>query len=335
MRWALVGPGRIAHAFTRALASLPDAELAAVIGRDAGRARAFAQAAWPAERTPPDVATELTSRLAQGDIDAVYVATPHAQHAEAVAVALQAGCGVLCEKSLTPGHAQAAPLVALARERGVFLMEAVWTRFLPAYGQVQRWLAEGAIGRLRGVQSTFCFHTPFDPASRVFDPALAGGALLDIGIYNLTVTRWALQQALGHVPEPQAVSVHGHLAATGVDQTVAATLDFGQGLVAQFTCSVQMQADNTLRLMGDEGCIVLPQRFWMAERAELHRGGQAPVVAETPFDCNGLEYEITEAMRCIRAGRVESPVMPLDESLATLRWMDQLRAQLGVRYPWE
>ena len=131
IRWAVVGPGRIAQAFAKALHSLPEAELVTVCGRDTTRAEAFARDCTPPGKPVPDTCTDLAARLARGDIQAVYVATPHAQHAQAVDTALRAGCGVLCEKSLTPGRAQAEPLVALARERGLFLMEAVWTRFLP------------------------------------------------------------------------------------------------------------------------------------------------------------------------------------------------------------
>lgn len=335
MRWLLVGPGRIAHSFAKALHSLPDAELVAICGRDAARAEAFARDCTPAGKALPEVCGDLVARLARGDIHAVYVATPHAQHAEAVAAALHAGCGVLCEKSLTPGRAQAEPLVALARERGLFLMEAVWTRFLPAYAQVKRWMDEGAIGQLRGIQSSFCFPVPFDPNDRLYDRARAGGSLLDVGIYNLTATRWALQQALGHVPEPVAMDVRGELAPTGVDRHVAATLHFDGGITSQFICGFALRSDNALRLMGDAGCIVLPKHFWMAQRVELHQGFGPPVVVDTPFACNGLEGEIAEAMRCIRAGLHESPAMTPQETLATLGWMDQLRAKLGVRYDWE
>ena len=335
MRWLLVGPGRIAHSFAQALHSLPDAELVAVCGRDAARAEAFARDCTPAGKALPEVSGDLVARLARGDIHAVYVATPHAQHAEAVSAALHAGCGVLCEKSLTPGRAQAEPLVALARARGLFLMEAVWTRFLPAYAQVKRWMDEGAIGQLRGIQSSFCFPVPFDPHDRLYDPARAGGALLDVGIYNLTATRWALQQALGHVPEPVAMDVRGELAESGVDRHVTATLHFEGGIASQFICGFALRSDNALRLMGDAGCIVLPKHFWMAQRVELHQGFGPPVVVDTPFACNGLEGEIAEAMRCMRAGLVESPAMSLNETLATLGWMDQLRARLGVRYAWE
>lgn len=335
LRWAVVGPGRIAQAFAKALHSLPDAALVSVCGRDAGRAAAFARDCTPAGKPLPDTCTDLPARLARGDIDLVYVATPHAQHAEAVEAALRAGCAVLCEKSLTPGRAQAEPLVALARERGLFLMEAVWTRFLPAYAQVKRWMDAGAIGRLRVIQSSFCFPVPFDPNDRLYDPARAGGALLDVGVYNLTATRWALQQALGHVPEPEALDVRGELAPTGVDRQVTATLHFADGISSQFVCGFAQRSDNSLRLLGDAGCIVLPKHFWMAQRVELHQGFGPPEVVDTPFACNGLEGEIAEAMRCVRAGLVESPLMTLDESLATLGWMDQLRARLGVRYPWE
>ena len=339
IRWAVVGPGRIAQAFAKALHSLPEAELVTVCGRDTTRAEAFARESTPPGKPVPDTCTDLAARLARGDIHAVYVATPHAQHAQAVDTALRAGCGVLCEKSLTPGRAQAEPLVALARERGLFLMEAVWTRFLPAYAQVKRWMDAGAIGRLRGIQSSFCFPLPFDPNDRLYDPARAGGALLDVGIYNLTATRWALQQALGHVPEPVAMDVHGELAPTGVDRHVAATLHFNDGspggITSQFMCGFALRSDNALRLMGEAGCIVLPQHFWMAQRVELHRDFGPPEVVDAPFACNGLEGEISEAMRCMRAGLVESPGMTLDETLATLGWMDQLRARLGVRYAWE
>ena len=335
LRWALVGPGRIARSFAQAAHSLPDAELVAVCGRDAARAEAFVRETTPAGKAAPEVCGDLVARLLRGDIHAVYVASPHAQHAEAVAAALHAGCGVLCEKSLTPGRAQAEPLVVLAHERSLFLMEAVWTRFLPAYVQVKRWLDEGAIGRLRGIQSSFCFPMPFDPNHRLYDPARAGGALLDVGIYNLTLTRWALQQALGRVPEPLAMDVHGELAPSGVDRHLAATLHFEGGISSQFMCGFAVRSDNSARLLGETGCIVLPSNFWMAQRVELHRGSSPPEAVDTPFACNGLEGEIIEAMRCMRAGLVESPLMTHAESLATLGWMDQLRARLGVRYAWE
>ena len=335
MRWAVVGPGRIAHRFAQALAGLPDAQLVAVHGRDNERAQAFAQRYTAAEQPAVRVFTELDTLLAHSEVDAVYVATPHALHGAAVQAALLHGKPVLCEKPLVPNLAQGRALVDLAQQHQVFLMEAVWTRFLPLYAQVGSWLREQAIGPLRSLQSSFCFNAAYDPNSRLFNPALAGGALLDIGIYNLTITRWVLQQAWGACPEPTHWSVQGRLAPTGVDQHVAATLVFEGGLSSQFTCALDAASNNALLIQGEHGTIHLPHNFWQATQAVLQRTGQPSERVDAPFAINGFEGQIQEAMRCIRAGLGQSPVMPHSESLATLAWMDRLRASLGVRYPGE
>lgn len=335
MRWAIVGPGRIAHRFAQAVAGLPDAQLVAVHGRDAARAQAFALQHSQAALAPVRVFADLDTLLDQRDIDAVYVATPHAMHGPPVQAALLRGKPVLCEKPLVPNLAQGQALVDLARQRRVFLMEAVWTRFLPLYAQLGSWLRDQAIGPLRGLQSSFCFKANDDAHGRLFNPALAGGALLDIGIYNLTVTRWVLQQAWGACPEPAQWSVHGRLAPTGVDMQLAATLVFESGLSSQFTCALDAASDNALLIQGEHGYIRLPHNFWQATQAVLQRTGQPPQTVDAPFAINGFEGQIVETMRCIRAGLCESPVMPHSESLATLAWMDRLRASLGVRYPFE
>lgn len=336
--WALVGPGRIAHRFAEAVTGIPGARLRAVVGRDAARAAEFA-ARWAA----PQSGTELAAVLDDPAVDAVYIATPHAQHGEPIRACLQAGKPVLCEKPLVPHGALGRELVALARARGVFLMEAVWTRFLPAYALAGGWLREGRIGALRAIQSSFCFPAPFDPRSRLFDPALAGGALLDIGIYNLTATRWALQTQQppgGTCSEPLQLHLHGELAPSGVDRRVTGTYLFPGGISSQFVCGLDGWADNSLRLYGELGTITLPSPFWGAAEAWLQLGrpgveAHPPERAAAPHRINGFEYEIEEAMRCIRAGLVESPLLPHDETLAVLAWMDEIRARLGVRYPFE
>ena len=332
--WGLVGPGRIAQRFADAVHRLPAQRLVGVQGRDAARAAAFA-AAWTKDGATVQATTDLDALLADAAIDGVYIATPHAFHGAAIERALQAGKAVLCEKPLVPDAATAERLAELARARGVFLMEAVWTRFLPVYEVVAGWLREGAIGPLRAIQSSFCFDTPFDAASRAFDPQQAGGALLDIGMYNLSATRWVLQQALGTVDEAPAMHAHVLRGPTGVDHRLSVMLGFADGIASQFVCGFDGAADNGLRILGQHGHITLPDTFWEARRAVLCRSGEAPVTVERPFGINGFEYEIAEAVRCIRAGAVESPVMPHAETVATLRWMDALRARIGVRYPFE
>jgi predicted dehydrogenase len=333
--WGLIGPGAIAHQWAEVVQTLPGMHLRSVHARDAGRAADFVQRWARPERPAPQAVAELDTLLADPLIDAVYIATPHSHHGAFVRRCLQAGKAVLCEKPLVPTRAEAAELVALSQQRGFFLMEALWTRFLPVYAQVRQWLQAGAIGTVQGVQSTFCFPVPFDPHSRLFDPGLAGGTLLDIGIYNLAATRWVLESVHGVCPEPLSLQASGVLAPSGVDQRVAATLCFAGGVVSQFICAFDAVADNGLRILGSQGCITVPAPFWGATEAQLQRPGQDVVRCLAPHAINGFEGEIEETVRCVRAGLCESPQVPHAETLALLGWIDTLRRQLGVRYPFD
>ena len=333
-RWGLIGPGGIARRFAGAVRHLPACSLVAVAGRRRERAQAFADA-WADGDATIAVASSIPELLARTDLDAVYVATPHAFHPEAVHACLDAGLPVLCEKPLAPTAAQARAMVAHARERGVLLMEAMWTSFLPVYAEVARWLQRGAIGELRAMQSSFGLSNPFDAHHRCYDAAQAGGALLDIGIYNLAVTRWVLEQAQGRCPDLSSVQAHAVLAPTGVDQRLSAQLQFDGGVVAQMFCAFDTVADNSFRIQGEGGSIVMPTDFWQATRAALSTAGGESVQIDCPFDINGFEGEILEAMRCVRAGQIESACMPHAETLALADWMDGIRRQVGVRYPFE
>ncbi|MEK8051258.1 Gfo/Idh/MocA family oxidoreductase [Ideonella sp. DXS22W] len=333
--WGLIGPGRIAHRFAEVVQQRPGMHLHAVQGRDAGRAQAFAAQWARAGRPVPQVAADVAALLADPAVDGVYIATPHAQHAQAIEACLQAGKAVLCEKPLVATLPQAQRVVALARERGVFLMEALWTRFLPAVAAARAWLDAGEIGAVQHVQSSFCFAAPYEPDSRIWNPALAGGALLDLGVYNLAMSRWALEPAPGRCPPLARLHVDGALAPTGVDRRVAGSLVFDGGAVAQFVCAVDGQGENALSIQGERGCIRLAEPFWGATQATLQRHGQPPVLLQRPHEINGFEGEIDEAVRCVRAGLPESPTMPLDETLALAGWMQEIRRRLGVRYPFD
>jgi predicted dehydrogenase len=325
--WALVGPGAIARRFAAALKGVPGARLAAVASRDGERAGAFAHE-WGDAGT---VSGDLARALARPDVHAVYVCTPHPHHAAAVHAALEAGKPVLCEKPLTPSAAATRPLVALAAARRVFLMEAVWTRFLPVYDQVRAWLDAGAIGAVHAMQSCFVIDRPFEPGNRRYTAALGGGALLDIGIYNITVSRMVLPG----VPV-QGWDLRAVLGGENVDVQLSATLDFGAGRTSQFHCGWYGGADNDFRIVGERGHIVVHGGgFWQSTAATLFRDGDAPQVAEAPFRVNGFEYEIEEVMRCVRAGLIESPRLPPAESLAIVELLDAMRARIGVRYPFE
>lgn len=327
--WAIVGPGSIAGRFAEAVTRLPETRLAAVCGRDAARAAAFAA------RHASDVAVHdsVNAMLADPAVEAVYIATPHGFHAEAVIAALRAGKPVLCEKPLTVDARTAEALAALARGRGVFLMEALWTRFLPIYEQVARWLGDGEIGELRGIQSSFAFDIPFDPHGRHFDPAQGGGALLDIGVYNLSMTQWAMKAAFGACPAVESIEASGLAAPTGVDQRVAASLRFAGGVVSQLFCAFDCQADRGLRLFGARGVISVPERFWEGTEASLRHGLDAPTVVQRPFEINGFEGQVREATQAIREGRSESAVLPLADTVEVARWTERIRERCGFAAP--
>ena len=331
--WGLVGPGRIAHKFAQVVQQRPGLHLAAVCGRDRGRAQAFASQWARPDRPVPRADDRLQSMLDDPAIDAVYVATPHAQHAEAVEACLRAGKPVLCEKPLVATRAQALRVLALARERRVFLMEALWTRFLPVYDAVGEILAGGRLGAVQHLQSSFCFPAPLDPDGRLYNPALAGGALLDVGIYNLAMSRWALARATGACPPIARLEAVGRRAPTGVDARVAATLVFEGGAVAQFVCAFDGLGENALSIQGERGRIRIAAPFWGATDAQVELEGEPAQLLHRPHAINGFEYPVEEAVRCIRAGLTESPGMPAAESLALADGLQALREQVGVRYP--
>ena len=333
--WAIVGPGAIAHRFAQAVQQLPEARLVAVHGRDQGRAEAFARTWSEVGAAAVPVFIEIDAMLQDASVDGVYIATPHAFHAATIRRCLLAGKPVLCEKPLVVNEVLASELVAISRQRGVFLMEALWTRFLPIYSTVNEWLSAQAIGEIRGLQSSFCFNVPFNPQTRHFDPALAGGSLLDVGIYNLSMTQWALRAALGQCPKLDSVAASGVIGPTGVDHRVAASLEFSGGVVSQFQCGFDGRADRSFRIFGELGVINVPTQFWEATTAILQRGDEPAEVVHRPFRINGFEGEIEEAMRCITGGAIESPAMPHADTVATAAWMDRIRAIVGVRYPFE
>jgi predicted dehydrogenase len=333
--WAIVGPGAIAHRFADAVHRLDNAHLVIVQGRSLERAREFAHE-WSRDGVAPLRATESFDEiLSDPAVHGVYIATPHAFHADAIERCLRAKKPVLCEKPLTTDAETAAKLFALAREHNTFLMEAVWTRFLPTYDAVGDWLRIGAIGIVRNMQSSFCFNTPWNPAARHFDPAQAGGALLDIGIYNLTVTRWALQMALGRCPEAHTIDAHGVIGPTGVDHRISATLHFPDGIASQFVCGFDSDAENAFHIFGECGTITIHKNFWGATSATLSKHNTEPITINKPFHINGFEGEIIEAMRCVDDRQIECERMSHNETLQTLQWMDQIRRIVGVRYPFE
>ena len=323
IQWGIVGPGHIARKFANDMKAAAGGRLRAVASRDMKRARSFA------DEFGAELAFDDLAALAHDDsVDIVYIASPHPAHFETAKLLLDAGKPVLCEKPLAVNARQARELIDLAQARRVFLMEAMWTRCLPIYARVREWLDAGRIGRPSVVTSCFCIRAPQDPTNRWFNPALGGGALLDLGVYNLAVS----QLVMGRRPEHVAATAR--ISQTGVDEYLAASLRYPDGGLAQITCGLGGDFDNSLVIGGDKGFIRLPSRFIHADEAVLNVDGKSETVRE-PMRAGGFEYEIEDAMRCLRAGEIESSLMPHADTLATMETMDEIRRQIGVHYPGE
>lgn len=322
LRWGIIGPGRIAYAFADALKVVEGTELYGVASRDEERGRAFAQ-----QYHVPQVYTSYEQMAQDPLVDAVYIATPHRFHHEQTLLCLEAGKPVLCEKSLTVNARQAQELIALAQSKNLFLMEALWTRFLPIYAQVREWLDAGLIGDVKLLNASFGFRIPRDVEDRLLNPDLAGGTLLDMGIYPIAMCQWVCG-------DPAAFSVHGYLGETGVDEFAAATLQYANGVVAQFVTNFVTTTPNDFTIFGSEGHIRVHPNFWGGTKATLVTEGQELTISR-PFRATGFEYQIEEAVRCIKAGFIESQGMPHAQSLANMRLMDQMRTQLGLTYAYE
>ncbi|MEW2255231.1 Gfo/Idh/MocA family oxidoreductase [Streptomyces sp. NPDC047869] len=326
VRWGILATGGIAAAFAADLVDLPDAEIVAVASRRREPAEAFAER-FGVTRAYGD----WESLAADPDIDVVYVATPHAAHRAAAGLCLTAGRNVLCEKAFTLNAREAGELVALAKEHDRFLMEAMWMYCNPLVRRLKALVDDGAIGEVRTVQADFGLAGPFPAAHRLRDPELGGGSLLDLGVYPVSFA----QLLLG---EPDAVAASAVLSAEGVDLQTGALLSWESGALASLHCSIAGGTGTTASVTGSLGRIDIPTGFFHPERFVLHRDGRdSEEFTADPADGprTSLRHEAAEVMRALRAGERESPLVPLDGSLAVMRTLDAIRERTGVRYPGE
>jgi predicted dehydrogenase len=293
-----------------------------VASRSIDRANAFAD-----RFDVPKRYAERDALLGDPDVDAVYVATPHASHEDDTVAALSAGKHVLCEKPFALNVAQATRMATEARTRRLFCMEAMWSRFLPAYRSMVDTVRSGRIGVPLVVDSDFGFRAPFDPAGRLFDLSLGGGALLDVGIYPVQLCMLVLG------PIERIIS-DGVIGETGADEQVAAVLRHASGALGVIRAATRLQLACAARISGTDGAIEF------AAPAHCPRGyrlitATGVETVDCGFEGHGLRFEVAEVHRCIGAGLTESPLMPLDETIALATALDSIRATIGVRYPGE
>lgn len=321
--WGILGPGKIAHKFARALTLVEGARLGAIASRDLSRAEAFAR-----EHQVPRTWSRYEELASDPGIDAIYIATPHGFHAEHSLLCLQQGKGVLCEKPMALSARQVSEMIDASRLHRAFLMEAMWTRFLPVMREVMGIVASGRIGALKYIRADFGFQAPFNASGRLYDLRLGGGSLLDIGIYPL----YLCLQLLG---EPDGIVAAGRLSPTGSDETCHALLQYGHGATAVVTSTLACQTSLTAEIAGTEGMIRIPGPWYRNDRFEWNRTGEPSQTVQLEPLVNGFEYQAAEVMRCLEQGRIESPSLPHAFSLLMSRTMDEIRRQIGVFYPGE
>lgn len=324
MRWGIIGTGKIANHFARGLAAVPGAELVAVGSRTQASADAFGKTYGVTARYP------TYQELAEDpNVDVVYVSTPHPDHVASTLLCLNAGKAVLCEKPFAINAAEARQMVETARKNGLFLMEAMWTRFRPAMVKVRELIESGAIGEIRYVGASIGWKAEFDPLFRLYNPDLGGGALLDAGVYPVSFASMLLGT-------PNVVTGAASLGVTGVDEQAAIALGYPSGAVASLGVTIQAIPISVGLILGTLGRIEVDHDWHKPEGLTFTPYGGKPQRFDYPqTEGNGYQYEAIEVGRCLRAGLLESPIMPLDESISIMETLDALRAQWGVRYPME
>jgi predicted dehydrogenase len=321
IRWGILGAGRIATTFCDDLALLDDHAVVAAGSRRPGGADEFA-----ARFGAPNVHGSWEGLVADPDVDVVYIATPHPGHHAAALLALKAGKHVLVEKPFTMDADQARELVAAAAASGVFLMEAMWTRFLPAIVALREVVAEGRLGDLVAVHADFGVGFPEDPDGRWFSPALGGGALLDLGIYPVSFASMLLGT-------PAQVLATSDAAFTGVDGHTSAILRDGHGRQAVVTTTMFANTETRGTVIGRDARIEVDRPFFRTHGFTLVYNDDTPERVERPYDGNGMRFEAMEVARCVREGLRESPVMPLHETVSIMETLDEIRRQIGLVYP--
>ncbi|MBE6912076.1 MAG: Gfo/Idh/MocA family oxidoreductase [Ruminococcaceae bacterium] len=318
IRWGVAGPGIIARKFAEAIANVPSAELIAVASTSYERAGKFAE-----EFNVPHVFSSYEEMAKSDKIDAVYVSTAHPFHKPCAEIFIKNGKAVLCEKPLCVNEDEAKELISLAKEKGVFLMEAMWTRFLPFIKELRSIMASGEIGKPMSLTADFCYSIEREEDPKLFENSLAGGSLLVVGVYALHFADMVFEDV------PEKISAVANVE-DGVDYHTQILLGYREGKTAALSSAIKLQKPFDAYIYGTEGSIRIPD-FYMADRFTIQKDGKERII-ECPYSGNGFEGEILEVCRCMGEGRLESDINPHSKSVFVLEQMDEIRKQIGVSY---
>ena len=323
LRWGILGAGKIARKFVQGARQASGCEVVGIGSRTQAKADAFGE-----EMDVPLRFGSYEGLVGCDQVDAVYVATPHPMHHRCALLAISAGKHLLVEKAFAATAQGAEEVISAARKAGVFCMEAMWTRFLPPFAHLRRLIAEGALGEVRQVHAHFGFRCEWDPSSRLLDPELGGGALLDVGIYPLSLASMVLGT-------PADICATGHVGETGVDEQTGMLLGYASGASAALTCAVRTNTPKTATVCGTEGMVHIENAWWGDRGLTFTPAGGDPQHVPLPREGNGFNYEVGHVAARIEASHTESDIMPLEETLTILETADTIRRQIGLQYPFE
>ncbi|MBP9193209.1 MAG: Gfo/Idh/MocA family oxidoreductase [Saprospiraceae bacterium] len=322
VRWGIIGLGKIARVFANEFKYLDHAVLHFAASSDTAKAAFFAK-----EFNIPHFGN-YEELLSTDKVDAIYIALPHNQHFEFIAKCLNAGKHVLCEKPITVNFQQIDAINLLAKQKNLFVMEAMWTLFLPAVIKAKQWMQDGRIGKITGLDIEFAFPAPVPGPKRLYDPQLAGGSLLDIGIYPITLCQFLVEG----LSKNWQVSHLIH--ESGVDSSVSITLQYPE-MLAHLSCSFLYRGRNAAVIYGELGSITLPV-FWKAKEVTLtDNSGDLMDNFKDESNYHGFYYEMQHANQCILDGKIQSEQVPLAWSSSIISFMDEIRNKIGLRYPFE
>jgi predicted dehydrogenase len=321
INWGIIGPGRIAHKFAQGLASVPNAKLFAIASRSEDRARDFAH-----QYKAPYYYQGYEKITQNPEVDIVYIATPHTFHFENTMMCLENGKPVLCEKPFTITCGQLQRLVDTARRKKVFLMEALWTRFLPTIQKIIEIRDSGQLGPIKDIYADFGFKAPVDHDGRLYNLNLGGGALLDIGIYPVFLSLLLLGK-------PSEIKSTAVIAETGADESCSVLFKYGNGAIANLACTFTSDTPIEANIIFEEGRIRVNRRWFAPSSLTVTGSNEKTKELIFEYKGNGYHFEATEAMKCLEKGLIECPDLPLEFSLDLMGLLDQIRDQCGIHYP--
>jgi len=323
IRFGILGTGFIAQQFAGDLRHAVGASLAAVGSRSQEGADDFGEVF-----AIPNRHASYEALAADPTVDVVYIATPHPFHCPNTLMCLGAGKAVICEKPFALNEAEAREMFDAARQHDLFLMEGMWTYCFPAIRKIKELIDSGAIGEPRMMMGAFCWRSEWDESTAVLNRQLGGGALLDVGVYPISVAH------LVFGGEPETIQAAVHIGATGVDEQNGIVMTYADGGMALIASAVRTSMPEELVISGTDAQIRIPEPFYRPNRIEVIRGEEIEQL-DFAYPGMGMQYEAQEVVDCLRAGKRESDLIPHEGSLAVMRTMDRVREQCGLRYPGE